>query len=248
MKKNMLTSNLSGVKLIYVLNFIFSLLYIIFFNISLFDLILVFILFMFMNSIGIAVMYHRFWTHKSFIFKYNFLKFALSIFPMVSGVGSILGWAGMHRRHHKFHDTTLDPHQAEKGLFNMLTMKSYFYEANAKEVIDLARDKFVVFTHKYYFCFPLIYSSFCFILFGFKGLVIGFCLPAFLSLLVQNLTNYVNHYNKQNFYPTNVSWINLFNFGDGWHNNHHNDQSNFTTSLTKNQIDTAGFFIKLVSK
>jgi len=232
----------------YILNFIFSLYYIIFFNINLFDFILILILFMLMNSIGIAVMYHRFWTHNSFKFKHNYLKFILSFFPIISGVGSILGWAGMHRRHHKFHDTEYDPHQAEKGLFKMITMRSYFYEANAKEVIDLMRDKFVVLTHKYYFFFPIIYSIFCFAVFGFKGLIVGFCIPAFLSLFVQNLTNYVNHYDTHGFYPKNVGWINFLNFGDGWHKNHHDDQTNFTTSMEKNQIDIAGLFIKLISK
>lgn len=246
--KSIFISNLLGVKLIYFSNFFISLYYLTFFTITSFDLLFVFVLFILMNSIGIAVIYHRFWTHKSFNFRIDLFKYILSFFPMVSGVGSILGWVGMHRRHHKFHDTDKDPHRAEKGLFKMLVMSSYFYKANPREVIDLTKNRFIVFTHKYYFCFPLVYSLLCFSLFGLKGLVIGSCLPAFLSLFVQNLTNYVNHYNRQGFYPANVAWINIFNFGDGWHKNHHEDQSNYTTSITKRQIDIAGYFIKMIAK
>ena len=59
-----------------------------------------------MNPLGIAITYHRYWTHNSFKFKNKFLLYFCSVSPLVSGVGSIIGWVGMHRRHHKFSDKT----------------------------------------------------------------------------------------------------------------------------------------------
>ena len=163
---------------------------------------------------------------------------------MISCVGSVLGWVGMHRSHHVHSDKDNDPHMASKGYLNMFFMTSYDYKPNPRHVIDLLRNKFILITHNYYFTIPLIYAVFCYLMFGIHGLVLGFCMPAGISLITQNTTNYVNHKGSVQFEPTNVIWINILNAGDGWHKNHHENPRSYTTQKEWWQLDIAGLIIK----
>lgn len=243
---NLLKSNLTGIKFLYYFNFFIVFTFLIFNDIRWLLMLFSIFIFFLMNPLGIAITYHRYWTHNSFKFKNKFLLYFCSVPPLVSGVGSIIGWVGMHRRHHKFSDKIGDPHLASKGIFNMIAMRSYEYNANPKEIMDLLRNKFAVLTHNYYFLFPCVYVLICILFFGMNGLFYGYCLPAFASLFVQNLTNFFNHFDNGKYLATNVWWINFFNFGDGWHKNHHENQSNYTTQKEKIQLDPAGWLIKYI--
>jgi fatty-acid desaturase len=203
------------------------------------------VVFFLMNPIGIAVTYHRYWSHKSFEFKNTFLKMFCTFWAMASGAGSILGWVGIHRDHHAHSDKDKDPHQASRGYWAMINMSTYDYKPSPKKVADMLRDPFITLTHKYYFAIPLGYAGICFVLFGIEGLIFGFSLPAAFSLLTQNTTNYVNHLNDDStFKPANVAWINLFNFGDGWHKNHHDNPLSYTTKVLPHEHDPAGWVIR----
>jgi fatty-acid desaturase len=216
MISNLLVSRLSTIKLLYVFNICISVLYVYLHGITANQFAVVFVIWFLMNPLGIAVVYHRYWSHKSFEFKNSFLKYLCTFPSLISGVGSILGWVGIHREHHRHSDTEQDPHSAKKGYLSCITMDGYEYKPNARAVIDLLRDNFISKTHAYYFVFPLLYSFACLILFGFTGLVIGFAMPAALSLFTQNTTNYINHLKEGKYGPSNIWWMNFFNFGDGW--------------------------------
>lgn len=242
----MFESNFVIIKIIYLFNIFISLLYMYYVGIEINQIIIVITVFFFMNPLGIAISYHRFWSHNSFKWRNKLLMLICTIPPMISCVGSILGWVGIHRQHHRYSDTELDPHRASKGFLNMLFMNSYEYTPNPRDVIDLMRNKFIVYTHKYYFVYPLVYVTGLAITFGLQGVVIGFCMPAALSLITQNTTNYVNHLGDKEFVPSNATWINIFNFGDGWHKNHHDNPRLYTTQKEWWQIDPAGWMIKYV--
>lgn len=242
----MLESKFDLIRIIYFVNLLLSFAFILTYGITFDQFLIVAAVFFFMNPLGIAISYHRYWSHKSFEWKNKLLMLMCTLPPMISCVGSVLGWVGIHRLHHEHSDTELDPHRASKGYFNMLFMNSYDYTPRPKYIIDLMRDKFVVFTHKYYFAFPLLYVLLVGLLFGFPGIVLGFCMPAALSLVTQNTTNFVNHYVDEKFSPGNVGWINMFNFGDGWHKNHHDNPRSYTTQKEWWQIDPAGWMIKYV--
>lgn len=243
---SVLESRFSVIRAVYLLNILLSLLYVFTVGIDLNSVLIVLGIFFFMNPLGIAVSYHRYWSHGSFEFRNVFMMLLCTIPPMISCIGSILGWVGMHRQHHRYSDTDLDPHKASKGFFSMLYMETYDYKPNPRYVVDLMRNKFITYSHKYYFAFPLAYVMLLGILFGIHGIVIGFCMPAALSLITQNTTNYINHLGDNEFTPSNATWINMFNFGDGWHKNHHDNPRSYTTQKEWWQIDPAGWMIKYV--
>ena len=243
---NILRSRFSVLVSMYYFNIATSVWYLTIHDFTFNSLLVVAIIFFLMNPIGIAITYHRYWSHKAFVFRHKILEFLCTLPPMISGVGSIVGWVGMHRAHHKHSDQEKDPHLAAKGFWNMLLMNSYDYNPNPRDVVDLMRNKFAVTTHNYYFAIPLLYAVLCFVFYGIDGLVLGFCMPSALSLITQNTTNYVNHKEDNSFTPTNVNWINLFNFGDGYHKNHHNNPRRYTTSEKWYQPDLAGILIKYI--
>lgn len=241
----MFTSNFNTIRYLYYINILISILFLMLYGISIEQATVISLIFCLMNPLGIAVSYHRYWSHKSFEWKNQFYKQLCTLPAIISGVGSILGWVGLHRRHHIFSDVDGDPHRASKGFWSMMLMTSYDYKPNPREVIDLMRDRYIVITHNYYFVFPLIWVVLLSLVFGLEGVVVGYCIPAALSLMTQNLTNYVNHFGDK-YSPKNVGWINCLNFGDGWHANHHKNPSKYTTSQKWWQFDPAGLMIKYV--
>ena len=87
-----------------------------------------FSLYLFIVTVGTSIGYHRYFTHKAFKTsktKENILLFIGSI----AGLGPILGWAGIHRKHHAYGDKEGDPHSPKKGFF-----RSWFHFFNPKIV------------------------------------------------------------------------------------------------------------------
>ena len=205
------------------------------------------VIFILMNIIGMIMTFHRYYSHKSFEFKYEWLRKLCTIFGLLSCSGSPIGWAGIHRMHHKLSDTDEDPHNAQDGFLKMVTLQ-YKVNFSPKTVVDLLKDKFLVTMHKYTFLPAFIYAISLFVLFGYTGLVVGFCLPACCTLISQGLTNYVNHSEDEvgNHKASNVWWINIISWGDGWHKNHHDSPRNYTTTKQWYHIDPTGWIIKHV--
>ncbi|HUI47762.1 MAG TPA: acyl-CoA desaturase [Acidimicrobiia bacterium] len=61
------------------------------------------------TGLGIAVGYHRLFTHRSFR-PVRWLKIVLASVGSMAVEGSVVGWVATHRRHHVFSDKPGDPH------------------------------------------------------------------------------------------------------------------------------------------
>jgi stearoyl-CoA desaturase (delta-9 desaturase) len=241
-------------QVLYILNTIVSLLFIATQGITLPNIAIVLFLFFIMNCVGITVTFHRYWTHSSFVFKYKWLEKLCTLCGILSGSDSSIGWANIHRQHHLHSDTELDPHSAEKGFFkkfkyhilmpHQLLKLDYSPKSGPRYVRRLLRNKFLVKTHQLYYLIIMAYCLFLSLAFGLSGLILGFCMPSALTMVAQILTNLVNHKNKNTYEPANVWWMNILSFGDGWHKNHHDDQSNYTTKTKWFELDISGLVIK----
>ena len=76
--------------------------------ISLLDIMLAAIFYV-VTGFGIAVGYHRLFTHRSFQ-SVRWLKILLASTGSMAVEGSVVGWVATHRRHHVFSDKPGDPH------------------------------------------------------------------------------------------------------------------------------------------
>lgn len=61
------------------------------------------------TGFGVAVGFHRLFTHRSFT-AVPWLRITLAIAGSMSFQGDVIGWAATHRRHHAFTDRPGDPH------------------------------------------------------------------------------------------------------------------------------------------
>jgi stearoyl-CoA desaturase (delta-9 desaturase) len=223
------------IKILLLSNILLSILYVSQYGISGYNTITLLSIYFLFMCLGMVITYHRYYAHYSFKFKNNFYKYVCTTLGLLSGSGSVLNWCAVHNKHHDKHDTPEDPHDSSKGLFNLITL-NYDYNIELKYFKYLLRDKFLVFSHRYYLCLILIYVICLGFLFGIEGVVFGFSIPSFLVVFVEALTTYFLHKGGK---PRYVAWLNWFVFGDGNHDSHHKDLSLY--KLERN--DLSGWII-----
>lgn len=219
------------------------------------------------HTMGITIGYHRLLTHRSFscskVVEYFWVLPAYLAFE-----GSPIWWVTMHRAHHRYEDTPLDPHSPRYGLLHAHT--GWMLEGNYLDHIDpkvqtkdLINDPVYRFLeqsgdwHRAHVLTFIIGMSFRILILLFFGWV-----PALASLLagaaalqVPLLLNVVCHIPqlgyKTYFTPddsVNVWWVGFLAFGEGWHNNHHASPGSARTGMKSHEIDLSWLTIKLMKK
>ena len=103
--------------------------------------------------LGVTIGYHRYVSHRGFE-TWAPVKYTLLFFAMLAGQGSPVFWTATHRDlHHPYSDGERDPHTPQKGFFHswfLWLWKIEEKDIDQRRVIDLLRDPFMAFTHKYY--------------------------------------------------------------------------------------------------
>lgn len=211
------------------------------------------------SNIGESGALHRYFSHNSF--KTGPIRHKLLCFlATLTTQGSIIHWVAMHRVHHKHTDTIDDPispHMAGfyKSFFGILNDNS-FKNANKKIVMDMLRNKDVVWFHNWYW--PIIISYIVILLIIDPLLVIScYLMPVGVVRLNFGFNNTVNHgYFKsigyRNFDSKDMSTNSiLFHFltllsGESLHNNHHWNSSKYNFQEKWWEFDITGMFIKTV--
>ena len=165
-----------------------------------------------------TVFYHRVVTHKNPI-KPVFEKILL-VLSWIGASGSVIGWAATHRCHHRWVDTTRDPHSP----IHMGKFKVYWWSsgdsASIKYVPDLLRNSFYIFQHKHYFLGLLIYHVLLISILPIEYYWAAAIVPAFTMWFAGSITNVYGHNNNG---PVNNTVLGLLFGGEGWHKNHHDD-------------------------
>jgi fatty-acid desaturase len=223
-----------------------------------------FIVYIFTAIFGIACGMHRLLAHKSY--KVNkFWEYFLSICSIYATVGSTIAWVALHRLHHVTAEKPNDPHSPYVGRGANETRQFNYWQAfkswvgiwsvdhiPPRYVIDLIHDPFHSFIHRYYFqiimltCLTLIIINPWLVLFV-------YVVPACLSLHATSVISVIAHVHGYRSHVTNDesrnSWISsIVTFGDGWHNNHHANPSNWTTKERWWELDPCGWFIFCIKK
>ena len=248
-----LSSSIASVSMIQMLASVTTLVGLFFVDITWTAMLLLFVAYFLYSGIGISMMMHRYWTHKSFEFKSSFIKWLCTWFALMAGRGSIIGWVYVHREHHAFSDTEKDPHSPlHKGwrvfFFHMM---GYTSTLNKKIVRDLlTRDQVNI--DKYY---VLIVSS------GVISLLLispwlafwAWAVPVTLVKIVWSSfiyfghnTGYQNHVTRDN--SKNCWPFAILMWGEGWHNNHHNNPRAWYLKENWWEFDIVGNIIKVIKK
>jgi stearoyl-CoA desaturase (Delta-9 desaturase) len=235
--------------------------------------ILVGIAFYLVSGLGIAMGFHRYFTHTSFKAK-RALKIALGVAGSMAIEGPILNWVSDHRKHHKYSDQEGDPHSPWrfgndwkallKGLFwaHMGWLFDRNITSHKKFSPDWLRDRDIRVIHRLFAPLVAVTLILPAVIVGvwtgtWQGALIAFFWASlvrvsFLHHVTWSINSICHTFGKREFdardKSRNVAWLAVLSFGESWHNLHHADPTCARHGVFKGQIDIAARCIWLVEK
>ncbi len=216
------------------------------------------------TGLSITLGYHRLFSHLSFKAKWP-VKFSTLVFGAATFENSALCWCSDHRAHHKHVDHDQDPYNINNGFFHAhmgWIMFKHQPSTDFENVKDLAQDRLVMWQHRNYVAIALVASFLIPTLLGFLWNGWVGALGAFLIggvarvVAVHHMTFCINsfcHYLGSQPYSTKHSArdsaiMALFTFGEGYHNFHHEFQSDYRNGVKAWQFDPTKWTIWALSK
>ncbi|GAA2404926.1 acyl-CoA desaturase [Actinomadura vinacea] len=223
---------------------------------------------------GISVGYHRLLTHRSFRCRRP-LRIALAVAGGLALQGPVSLWAAEHRRHHKYADRPGDPHSPWaygdsgrallRGLLHAHMV--WFYTARRRSdrrhwVPDLLADPDIRWLDALY---PVTAAASFLLPAAAGGLWAGSWAGAWSALFWGGLVRYavVHHvtwsvnsiahtFGDREFdtrdSSSNVWWVALLTFGEGWHNWHHAEPTCARHGVRKGQLDASARLIRMFER
>jgi fatty-acid desaturase len=214
-----------------------------------------------MGGIGICLCYHRLLTHRSFVPRPRWLEYVLTAIGCCASEGGPVGWVADHRKHHAHSDENPgDVHTPLRSFLwaHMLwwltpdVESSHTPEYFQRWAPDLYKDPVLRWMDRYFIIFPLTSAAILFAIGGMPFLVWGFFLSTVLALhstwFVNSATHvwgYRSHATRDD--STNLWWVALLTYGEGWHNNHHAFQTSARHGLRWWEVDMTYLTIRLMS-
>jgi stearoyl-CoA desaturase (delta-9 desaturase) len=207
--------------------------------------------------IGNAISFHRYFSHRSFKttkFKHKLLAY----WTILLAAKSPIAYALNHRHHHLYADTDKDTHSPTKSFWHTITgaweFRGYQWFVNKGvefRIRDLLRDPDLKFIEAHYFKFwtAIILVS---LLIDWRLLVFGFLMPAGFFHLLVNVALSFEHLKLPSSYRTYETPDNSYNnvplhwatLGEGLHNNHHKDPTNYNQAHKENEFDICAWVVE----
>jgi stearoyl-CoA desaturase (delta-9 desaturase) len=249
----MFTASAKNISLLQLISIVLTIIGIFIFEFTLSSFVYVVVGYFLYSGIGVSMMLHRYYSHRSFEFKSNIIKWIFTWFAILAGRGSPLGWAYVHRTHHKHSDTSQDPHDLDTVSWKIFFphLIKYGEIINKRVVVDMLTTSHIN-INKNYMWFIILWSL---ALLAISPSVFYFfyVIPFVLSFISLNLFVLLSHkYGYRNFETHDRSknnwFISLILWGEGWHNNHHKNPRNFTTKIKWWEVDLIGYFINIFRK
>lgn len=188
--------------------------------------------------VGNATM-HRFYGHRSFKMA-SWKETILRWLAHHIGIGSVIGWVGYHRWHHKYSDTEKDIHSPKIQGIGHILFGSWKARIPPKLVNDLVKDKNLIWWHKNYYAYHTAVILTLLMLSPY-ALVFAYALPNLLCLLSAYAIAIFPHLEGE---AKNDLFTEIITFGEGNHKYHHDNPSEYRYS----KYDVTGIAIKTFLK
>ena len=211
------------------------------------------------GGIGITMTYHRLLTHRSFEARPKWLEYFLTAIGASASEGGAIGWVADHRKHHAHSDEDDDIHTPARGfgwahMFWWMTpdiTAIHTEEYYKKWAPDLLKDPVHRWMDKYFIIFPIAGAVALYAIGGMPFLVWAFFVRSVAVLhatwLVNSATHvwgYRSHETRDN--STNLWWVAVITYGEGWHNNHHAFQTSARHGMRWWEVDTTYWAIRVL--
>tara|TARA_X000000368_G_scaffold88020_1_gene66958 strand:- start:888 stop:1628 length:741 start_codon:yes stop_codon:yes gene_type:complete len=190
--------------------------------------------------LGITMGYHRLYSHNAYKCP-KLIEYLLLFFAHIMMVGPAITWAANHREHHKYVDTSLDPHSPYYRGVMLAYFGQVLIDIDFKFVRDLLRRKIHRLQVKYYWHVILIWAGLLFALLGPQALLYAWLVPAGFAKLIGSLVFTFSHRNRM---AHSDMWVGLITLGEGFHDKHH---ENARTALW-HPLDLGGQLIRMIDR
>jgi len=193
-----------------------------------------FVLHWFSGCLGISLCYHRLLTHRS-MRAVRPLEAFLALCGCLAWQGSPIDWVATHRKHHATTDRSGDPHSPRESFWwghmgwLILPDRELRRAAVARQYApELLADPMYRFFQWTYPIYQVLLGVGLYLLGGWGYVVWGIALRTVVVWHGTWLVNSATHlWGYRRFRTkddsTNLWWVALLTYGEGWHNNHHAD-------------------------
>jgi len=223
---------------------------------------LLLVIFLYAIAFVVSSGYHRYFAHKAYAC-HPVLKAFYLIVGCAAFQQSALVWSADHRMHHRFTDTDKDPYSMSKGFW--WAHMGWIFAEDPKyrrdifaEVPDLAKDRMVMWQHKYWMVIGTVLAFGIPLAIGFAiGRPLGMLLWAGVLRVVLTLQttftiNSIAHYfGTQPYSDSNSArdcwWLAPILFGENYHNYHHSFQADYRNGIRWYQWDPSKWMLWLMS-
>jgi stearoyl-CoA desaturase (delta-9 desaturase) len=236
------------------------------------DLTLFFVMWL-ATGVGVSVGYHRLFTHRSFEATKR-VRVLLAALGGMAGLGPVISWAAMHRRHHQYADRDGDMHSPNlhgkswigkiRGLVHahLTWMIQHEYPNIVHYTPDLLEDSAIVRTSRRYATWVLLGLAIPTTVGGLvsrslAGAATGFLWGGLVRMFVvaqsiSALNSILHSAGEQHFDLRDNSrnnWLlGVLIWGEGWHNNHHAFPRSASFGLRWYRVDISYWLIRLMEK
>lgn len=218
-----------------------------YFNLNFYHMSLVILGYFIYGGIGFSMMLHRFYSHRSFEFRYHWMKVVFDFIAVTANRGSIVGWVYTHRSHHMHADTVEDPHSPYYNRWKVFFphLMGYNKKFNKFIVKDLLNSKHK-FIDDYYFLI-LLFNSLVLCLISIEFWVFFYLIP--VSILHIMLVSFIYFGHDRNHKHINDNrFFGHMLFGEGWHDAHHRDTRNWDFRKTRYSVEPISILIKYIKQ
>lgn len=208
-----------------------------------------------MKMLGVSAGYHRLFCHGGYKAS-TAVRRILLWFAIIAGQGSPVYWIGIHRGyHHRYADTSKDAHSPRDGFWHSYILWMFkMRKISIRSVIDLLRDRDMVFAHRNYIkIFWLSHIIIAVLHFELWLYMMG--LASFITLhsfLLQTSMTHISWAGYRNYnvrdHSVNVPWLFPLILGEAWHNNHHGDGRNPNYGRRWWELDPTFWLIQIIRK
>lgn len=196
---------------------------------------------------------HRAWAHRAWIPSPLTNIVGLFLFSLLL-TGTSIGWAAVHRKHHRFEDTDSDPHSP----YHQSWLRSHFLSTLSdvnlwRYAPDLIRQNSHIWFANYYWYINIGWFGFLYLIdpyllqywIAFVGFVL-FGMHAINSLLHNTPTWMLPINYKSGASNSLVHSVLVLGNGESWHGNHHQDPFNWKFGRRWYEIDLGAVVISLL--
>ena len=224
------------------------------------------------HALGITIGLHRLLSHRAFKCP-KFVEYFFVAPAYLCMQGSPIWWATIHRAHHRYSDTELDPHSPRETsplkaflFFRTGQCADYAYPAHINpetQSPDLMKDPVYRFLEQYEtgnwaahysinIAICILFRVALYFCFGWTvalaSVVAG--IITFIAPLLFNVFSHMPQLGYRNFETTDDSvncwWLAILSMGEGWHNNHHAYPGSAKAGIKKSEFDLSWEVVRLL--